>query len=480
MSFFRLIGTYAIPYIFCESVFRHIYEYHFGIVTNSDALFPYLFAKDIWSVGVKGWNLPPSSYLFPDLFLSGGIYPFTKTTFDFFQCFGFFLYFLPGYLSVRLGLHHSLGPLVSLAFFLLTSLFPATLGQFFLPGFHGSVFFILILYLVLLGPKTPINLNLGLKLVLLTSLTFLSEHLFWIQTGVLVVPLLIQKFSNQKRQLIAITILSFLLYFALLKLCEMLGLGITSISQFSPKQIFLNFISVDGFIKAFDWFLLETSNPELQIWLGIYLVSTGLVFIFLWFRKKEKESLSIQLLSLSPLISILLLSIFSLSFNFRYLYFIVWIPVYLFFFALQYLQFKKLTLYIFTIVFTLFFFYYRSEPMRNQTQKGSRDRESRLACLDSLNQSSSLATSYWPTKYLRSFSKTEIHPVPFQGRGEYYHWIHNRSWDEGVHMKRIHEFPVLLLDQAGELEFQNLLLNSNFKESARCGNWKIFKQGISL
>jgi hypothetical protein len=115
-----------------------------------------------------------------------------------------------------------------------------------------------------------------------------------------------------------------------------------------------------------------------------------------------------------------------------------------------------------------------------QTEKGSRDREIRLTCMESLNLSSPLAASYWPTKYIRNFNKTEIHPVPFQGRGEYYHWIHNQNWDESFLNKRIFDFSVLLLDQAGELEFQNLLLNSNFKESARCGNWKIYKQGISL
>ncbi len=183
MKYIRLTFFYVVPYFFMQNIFEVIYEYHFGIVTNSDALYPYLFAKDLWTIGIAGWNVPPSTSFFPDIVLSILVYPLASSTFRFYLILGLFFYLLPGLLSSKFGLYKSLGPLVSFVFLLLAAEFPSTIGQFYLPGFHTSVFYLFFLSLSILDKKEISSTKLSVYLILLFSFAFASEQLFFCADG---------------------------------------------------------------------------------------------------------------------------------------------------------------------------------------------------------------------------------------------------------------------------------------------------------
>lgn len=75
--------------------FDAIYENHLGQGTDSDILYPYLFARDFWTGGfaeVRGWNLPPCSSLFPEIILSVLLYPLFHSVYWFHWVFGFFIF----------------------------------------------------------------------------------------------------------------------------------------------------------------------------------------------------------------------------------------------------------------------------------------------------------------------------------------------------------------------------------------------------
>lgn len=476
MKYIRLTFFYVVPYFFMQNIFEVIYEYHFGIVTNSDALYPYLFAKDLWTIGIAGWNVPPSTSFFPDIILSILVYPLASSTFRFYLILGLFFYLLPGLLSSKFGLYKSLGPLVSFVFLLLAAEFPSTIGQFYLPGFHTSVFYLFFLSLSILDKKEISSTKLSVYLILLFSFAFASEQLFFVQTATVLIPIYIQRFKKNTKLLAFIPLGICIGTFALFKLCEFFGLGVTSVLQFSPFSNIMNAINLEGLERIWNLWKQEWIQTEFRFWFILYLILFSILIIFRRSFTEWKEYNRFVLLCLSPIVTLFLLSIYSLSFNQRYLYFLVWIPVFFSFFILQALRFKKSTIVLVFLLFCIGYFWSFKESQKILIQKGKLKREGRMRCFSTWDLNAEIASSYWPVKYLKVFSPVPVRIVPVSESGIYHHWIHNRTWDSKVFQKPLREYQFALVDVPTFHKYESILTSLGFSSQRDCLDWKILQK----
>ncbi len=296
------------------------------------------------------------------------------------------------------------------------------------------------------------------------------------QTATVLIPIYIQRFKKNAKLLAFIPLGICIGTFALFKLCEFFGLGVTSVLQFSPFSNIMNAINLEGLERIWNLWKQEWIQTEFRFWFILYLILFSTLIIFRRSFSEWKEYNRFVLLCLSPIVTLFLLSIYSLSFNQRYLYFLVWIPVFFSFFILQALRFKKSTIVLVFLLFCIGYFWSFKESQKILIQKGKLKREGRMRCFSTWDLNAEIASSYWPVKYLKVFSPVPVRIVPVSESGIYHHWIHNRTWDSKVFQKPLREYQFALVDVPTFHKYESILTSLGFSSQRDCLDWKILQK----
>ncbi|PJZ47190.1 hypothetical protein [Leptospira brenneri] len=434
-----LFGTFHLFY-------DAIYEYHLGEVTNSDIFYPYLFARDFWVSGwrgLSGWNLPPSSYLFPEVVLAILVYPVLKSVYSFHFAFGFLSFVMPFYLAKALGLKKNKSYLVSLGFLACAGVMPSTLGQFFLPGFHAMIFFFAAYTLYEIHRWDFKNRVQIFRFLLVSSLLWISEYWYFVN----IAPFLLVYTVVHLRKKAIFPIGLMALGFGLGKLWQQ-GIKSLKIGIFTSKDL----PTIDRIHSAFhtiskdsqSWIsgLVDsiTKHPLFSEWFYWYIVLCIIYILFLFLRLEFKKQFLDLVFLLSPFFTVIALYIFQIEPNYRYLYFL---PFCIFFLIFRLVAMLPLVRSIATLVLFLgiVFFYHEKYPLlATAIQDGEAKRTHRLKCLSEFDDKIPGASTYWPIKYIYAFSDKNWALVPFTKDGVYYPWISNRTWDKGLGEKSFETF----------------------------------------
>jgi hypothetical protein len=477
MVFIFRILFLAFLFWFLEPSYESIYYYHFGSVTNSDALYPYLLIQDFdFSPSfASGWVTPPSHCFFPDLIL---LYVLKKITSDIFLIhfgFAFFCFLSVIYLIRALGFSRSVSLVGALVFLRLGEYYPETWGQFFLPSFHGTEFFLLGLCLRIIRKKEKITSLGATGLGLVIGLSIHSE-LWFLVHSLLPICLFILTTDHMKPRKIIITLLTSILSYGLLvQLQKQTGLG-----SFQPKQYPL----VENIKQSFHLLIQNPTNfireylsltktlPLSDLFIPIFYI----VFFLTLFKIFRSRNITKQfILPLGFFFSLAFIKISNIEPNARYFYFLPVSCITLFFFQIQnHPKITKLIAYLSLIglIFSSNKFLI-AESIQQSTSTKKALFESRIKCAETtMSDWGNLpgSSTYWPVKYLRAFSEKNIHLVPFTKEGIYYPWVHNLNWDKGLE-----KIDVTSLLWGIAPTDQDLLFGRKGIESRVCGDWRLIR-----
>ncbi|TGM63753.1 hypothetical protein EHQ94_13990 [Leptospira meyeri] len=423
-----------------------IFENHLGEVTDSDILYPYLFARDFWIGGwdgVRGWNLPPCSSLFPEILLSIFIYPFVNSVYWFHWVFGFFYFVMPYVLAKTLGVSNKISYLFSLGFLTIAGVLPNNLGQFYFPGFHAVIFIFAAYTIYEIQNWDSKNRIQSFRFLLVLSLIWISEYWFFIHIAPFLLVYTIVRLQKKSIFPIGLTLLGF----GFGKVWQQ-GLRFSGIGIFTSKELpTMNRIqsAKDLILKdPSSWVssLMETvtKHPLFSDWFKWYTILCLAYIIFSLFRSKGKDFYLELVLLLSPYVTIIALFIFQIELNFRYLYFLVFCIFFLLYRLISFLPILR-TVAGFVVFLGIVFFYNDRYPTLTQNVKeGEAKRLHRMDCLSHFDPLVPGASTYWPIKYSYAFSNKNWTLVPFTKEGIYYPWVSNRTWDKGLEQKSFTEF----------------------------------------
>ncbi|MCW7491235.1 hypothetical protein ND861_01070 [Leptospira sp. 2 VSF19] len=454
-----------------------IYENHLGEGTDSDILYPYLFARDFWTsgwAGVRGWNLPPCSYLFPEIVLAIVFYPVLKSVYWFHFAFGFLSFVMPFYLAKALGIPKKKSYLFSLGFLALAGTYPNDLGQFYFPAFHAMIFFFASYTLWEINHWEQTNRVQTVRFLFVISLIWISEYWFFVH----ITPfLLVYAVVNlQKKSIFPVGLV--ILGFGLGKVWQWglrhFGIGIVT-SKDLPTMDRIQSAGIWMFKDIGSWFsgLTEsvTKHPVFADWFYWYFVLLGIYIFTLFFRFEGKKSFLEIVFLLSPFLSIVALFVFQIEPNFRYLFFL---PFCLLLILLRWFDFFHLLRSISTFVLFLgiVFFYYEKYPnLIKDIQTGELKRTEKLECLSKFHEEIPGAATYWPIKYIYAFSNKSWTLVPFTKDGIYYPWISNKSWDKGFGEKPFETFIWGVTESK-----ENLIHWKGVRLVGECAGWFFYER----
>ncbi|TGL60212.1 hypothetical protein EHQ58_06845 [Leptospira ognonensis] len=427
----------ALLFWFLQPSFDAIYYYHFGEVTNSDALYPYLFVKDfnLSHTLVNGWVTPPSHCLFPDLIVIYILSKFTSNIYLIHFGFAFFCFFSVIFLLRALGHSRSVGLVAALLFLRIGEMFPQSWGQFFLPSFHGTEFLLLGVSLNILKFKETLSYRRSLLLGFVFALSVYSELWFLVHSFLpLTLVCLVSERIRPNKILTAVASgASF--YYIFLYFQRQTGIG-----SYLPKQFPLKESLKDAYTSLSQnpgdffgqLFSLSKNLPGNDFLLPLFAI---LFFLTIFQSLKYRNQLKFLILPFGFLLSLIFVMISKIEPNARYFYFLPLSCVSLFFFQLQAKpKMMKLISYIFLIgLIFVSHRYWTSESIQAKINSGKNLQEQRISCaIETLSQwgISPGAATYWPTKYLRAFSDAKLQLVPFTPEGIYYPWVHNLNWDK--------------------------------------------------
>ena len=445
----RLIKTILILLILFGTFhlfFDAIYENHLGEGTDSDILYPYLFARDFWTggwAGVRGWNLPPCSSLFPEIILSVLLYPLFHSVYWFHWLFGFFYFLMPFVLAKTLGIPNKVSYLFSLGFLALAGVLPNSLGQFYFPGFHAVIFIFAAYTIYEIQNWIPKNRIQMIRFLLVLSFIWISEYWFFVHIAPFLLVYVLVRL--QKKSIYPIGLV--LIGFGLGKVWQQ-GLRLSGIGIFTSKELptMDRIQSAKGLVlkDPISWVsaLTEsiTKHPIFAEWFDWYLVLFIFYILISVFRPKGKDLILELVLLLSPFLSVLALFIFQIEPNFRYLYFLVFCIFFLIYRIVTFIPVLR-SVAVFIVFLGMVFFYNDRYPTLTQKVKeGESKRLHRMACLSQFDPQVSGASTYWPIKYVYAFSNQNWTLVPFTKEGIYYPWVSNRTWDKGLEQKSFGEF----------------------------------------
>ncbi|MBM9592555.1 hypothetical protein JWG41_19395 [Leptospira sp. 201903075] len=426
-----LFGTFHLFY-------DAIYENHMGEGTHSDIFYPYLFARDFWVggwAGVRGWNVPPCSYLFPEMILAVFLYPVLKSVYWFHWAFGFLSFVMPFYLAKALGLKNNKAYLFSLGFLAIAGVMPNSLGQFFLPAFHAMTFLFAAYTMYEIHRWDSKNRTQGLRFLIMISLVWVSEYWYFVNIAPFLLVYAIVRLRKQSIYPIGLVVLGFGLGKIWQKGIQSLGIGIFTSKELPTMdriRVARDLISKDpnswihGVIESI------TKHPIFADWFYWYLVLCIIYILFLFLRLELKKQFLDLVFLLSPFLSVIALFIFQIEPNFRYLFFL---PFCIFFLIFRLVSMLPLVRSVATLVLFLglVFFYNEKYPLLAKSiQEGEAKRAHRLECLSEFDPKVPGAATYWPIKYTYAFSDKNWTLVPFTKEGIYYPWISNRTWDKGL------------------------------------------------
>ncbi|TGL23803.1 hypothetical protein EHQ46_01350 [Leptospira yanagawae] len=413
-----------------------IYENHLGEVTDSDVLYPYLFARDFWTggfAGIRGWNLPPCTYLFPEIVLAILLFPVIPSVYGFHLVFGFFSFVLPFFLARQLGMPKRYAYSISLGFFVLAGLHPNSFGQFYLPGFHAMVFFFAIGTLYELEHWNPKKGKVWFRFLILMTLVWVSEYWFFVQFVPYLFLYAIIRMGWKSFGPTFICLVGFYLAKAVAKVLRLMGIGTIG----TDNVYLLSQLKGIGHLLVSDpnslWkgIVQSFENQDLfSQWIDWYLV-IGVLFVILFvFRNNRKDFFLEFVFYLSPFITLVFLYTIQVEPNIRYLYFLPFGILYFSFRILERIPFLR---WIFPIVLVIGCFWYylgKHTELVSLVKAGETKRNHRMECLSQFDPNLPGAATYWPIKYSYTFSDQNWNLVPFTKDGVYYPWIANSSWDK--------------------------------------------------
>ncbi|MCG6150678.1 hypothetical protein [Leptospira bandrabouensis] len=412
-----------------------IYENHLGEGTDSDILYPYLFARDFWTggwEGVRGWNLPPCTTIFPDLIYAILAYPIVSSIYWFHLVFGFLVFCLPYALARSLGLAKRFSYLVSLGFFMFAGLDPNQLGQFYFPSFHAMTFFFVIWTLFELDHWNPKKGKVWFRFLLLMTLVWVSEYWFFINFSPFLIFYALVRLRWQSVGPLSMGFVGYHLAKYIGKGLRWLGIGTMGSDNLSHLTKLMNTfhsILIDP-NSVWQTLVHSVSNQEvLSEWFYWYLVIGSLFVLLSLFRNQGKDFFLDFVFYLSPLISIFILYTIQIEPNIRYFYILPFGILYFSFRLLERIPFIRFGIPI-VLVFGCFWYYLgKHSELTTMVKAGETKRNHRLECLSEFDPNLPGAATYWPIKYSYAFSHQKWTLVPFTKDGLYYPWVANSTWD---------------------------------------------------
>ncbi|MDF3818569.1 hypothetical protein P3G55_01580 [Leptospira sp. 96542] len=434
---FQLLLLFGFFYVF-EIHFQTIYEYHLGFVTNSDVLYPYLFAKDIWEGTIRGWNFPPSTCLFPDSLLNILLFPITKDVYRSFFLFGFYAFAITFFAARSLGLKNKNSLFLSLAFLLFAAELPDSLGQYVMPSFHISIFLFLAYFLYESkhwNSKKPFH---WFRMTLVFTLLWLSEYWFFVHLGFFVVWIFWKQMGKQIWIPTLLMLIGFFITKSIQNYLRSLDIGMFTAKELPTIeriQTATNLIFNDpiSFFTA-TWQSI-TQHPVLWPWFQTFLILFVMLFIYaIWFAKTEKPK-NLIVLCLSPFITIFALKVFQIEPNFRYLYILAFLDLFLGLYFISKIPLLRRSFPIIAFIGFVVFSASKTHERLEYISTGEKKRKHRIQCLETFDPKEPASTTYWPTKYSYTFSKLPYTLVPYTKEGIYYPWVSNKHWDKGLGSK---------------------------------------------
>lgn len=412
-----------------------VYENHLGEGTDSDVLYPYLFARDVWTggwTGVRGWNFPPCTYLFPEIILAVLFYPVISSVYGFHLVFGFLSFVLPFTFAKQLGMPKRYSYLVALGFLVLAGYDPNLFGQFYLPGFHAMTFFFATWTLYELEHWDFRNGKVWFRFLFLMTMVWVSEYWFFVNIAPFLVLYAIVHLRWKSLGPLSVGFMGYFLAKSMGKGLRWLGIGTmgTDNLQLVSK---LKEISFTFFHDPFSlWLGLKesvTRQPNLSEWFYWYLVIGGLYGLLTLFRKNGKELFLDFVFYLSPFLTIFFLYTIQTEPNIRYLYFLPFGILYFSFRLVERIPFVRFGIPIVLMIGCFWFYLGKYSELVAEVKLGENKRKQRLECLSEFDPNLPGAATYWPIKYSYAFSEKKWTLVPFTNEGVYYPWIANTSWD---------------------------------------------------
>ncbi len=421
---------------FLKPSYESIYYYHFGEVTNSDALYPYLFIQDFNESPSfsKGWLTPPSHCFFPDLIFFYAILIFTKDIFLTHYLFAFFCFLSVLFLFRSLGLPRSVGLVVALVLLRLGEYFPSSWGQFFLPSFHGTEFFLIGLVIYTLRKNEMSIFKFSIPFGIILAVSIHSELWFLVHSLIPICFYFLKKTKFNPKQLLTASGTSILFYFLLLKTQSQLGMGSYLPKQFPLKDYLkrsfheLSFSPLD---YIGDLLSLTKLLPLNDIFMPAFVI---MIFILVFDFTKGRVQTKDWILPLGFISSVLFIKLSGLEPNARYFYFLPISCIALFFTKISSYPFLRKAISYLCLISLIFYShqFWQNDFIKKKTELSRSKHERRLHCVTETSSAwgnQPGASTYWPVKYLRAFSDSAVKLVPFTPDGIYYPWVHNTNWD---------------------------------------------------
>ncbi|XDD46178.1 hypothetical protein AB3N60_15920 [Leptospira sp. WS39.C2] len=454
-----------------------VYENHLGEGTDSDVLYPYLFARDFWSggwTGIRGWNLPPCTYLFPEIILAVILFPMIPSVYGFHLVFGFFSFVLPFYLAKQLGMPKRYSYLVALGFLILAGFHPNSFGQFYLPGFHAMTFFFATWALNDLESWNPKKGKVWIRFLFLMTMVWISEYWFFVNIAPFLIIYAIVQLRWKSLGPLSAGLVGYLLAKSIGKGLRFMGIGTIGTDNLllftKLKEISLSLISNPYSLwLGLKQFVMD--QPLLSEWLQWYLV-IGCLFGFIYlFRNKGKDFILDLVFYFSPFLTIIFLYSIQTEPNIRYLYFLPFGILYFSFRLVERIPFVRFGIPIVFMIGCFWFYLGKHSELVAKVKAGETKRNHRMECLSSFDPNDPGAATYWPIKYSYVFGQDKYTLVPFTKEGVYYPWIANTSWDGDLKDKPFVSFLWGVTETK-----ENLDSWKNFHLVQECEGWYFFRR----
>lgn len=384
---------------------------NFHVYTNSDLLYSILLSKDILEYNLN-WDITPSSYLFPDVFLV----LFLTKLFSSYSIL-FFIYF--HFVSITLFyIFYRITENSLYSFYILNllicifSLVPDSISLFFFPTYHSSAFLFSLFFIL---KKDRIY-------------SWLLFPFFLFSDKILITILIIPYLYTYRKELNKIIILKLSSVFLITKSIELLfikyeifhfiNIPILSVLKSNLK----NFNLFEYFLYAKNLFLNEIYFIDF-----IFFILLILFYILINIRLKLDSRL-IQFLFLSILFNLLVQIFFKIYSGYRYnwfLYLFSFICISVLMKSIMEIKILKLLIIIVPFLFSLY-----QLNLITQFEKDIYPKS--IQCLDSLSDKYKFKngiSDYWNSKYIRAFTKKNISITQKDSELRPYRWISNRNWE---------------------------------------------------
>jgi|GEM_PF-4568561 len=408
---------------------KAVFSHHFSVQSNSDALYTYLFAKDLVNniTIINGWALPPSNYFFPDVFL---FYLTLLADFSFYDIFCVWIGFLL-FLLFKISREYSGNFLGSLFLPFLTIILTLgdldQKGQWLLPGFHSGM----ILGFYILSKNNQITMT-QIFILLLLSISDL-----WFLPTILLPFVIFNRYFS-----------SYTNFFK-------------NLAWFSLFYIFISKWINSFFSKAFAYSNIPISWKVSRLFHSLIQQDFFTWFLLILFLYSIYQLLKLNSDRNSKLV---------LLASWNYLFLLgLGLPSKTRYLVIAYLCLGILILKIWNrlplalLRNTLFFGLVGSHSIFSHLSTSNLTL--RTECFVGAPVDRHWVSDYWSAKYMKVFSNDKIAPLPVDEYGNLYHWIHNRRWHKEWDLPSQYYFY--------SRKEEKIPVNGKVEKEKSCGDGKI-------